>query len=330
MTITAEPEIRRATPDDAEACHEVMWSSVTDFGERHGTPLQGTAAEWWRSGEPLHRFLAEHAAEWWVAVAPDTGTPVGYARSIERGGLFELTEFFVVPTSQSRGVGRALIERAFPFGRGDIRSIIATTDVRALTRYYAAGTVARFPMLTLVGAPRDDAEIATDLSPHRLDLGSESDRRDLRELDRSVLEYPREESEIHWLLEEREGYLYARDGQVIGFAFVGKAGSGPIARARSDRSPERPPPRRGARERDRSRVPRPSGAGAQRGRDASLAEPRLPRGSVGEPLVVEPTLRSVRPVHPVRPTDLPVGPLGATAVDSVAPRFLALDHDAAQ
>jgi GNAT superfamily N-acetyltransferase len=184
---------------------------------------------WWRSGEPLHRFLADHAAEWWVAVAPDTGTPVGYARSIARGGLFELTEFFVVPTSQSRGVGRALIERAFPFGRGDIRSIIATTDVRALTRYYGAGTAARFPMLTLVGAPRDDAEMATDLSPHRLDLGSESDLRDFRELDRSVLEYPREEPEIRWLLEEREGYLYARGGQVIGFAFVGKAGCGPIA-----------------------------------------------------------------------------------------------------
>ena len=31
--------------------------------------------------------------------------------------------------------------------------IIATTDVRALARYYAADTVARFPLLTLDGAP---------------------------------------------------------------------------------------------------------------------------------------------------------------------------------
>jgi GNAT superfamily N-acetyltransferase len=229
MRIPTEPEIRRATPDDAEACHEVMWGSVTDFGERRGTPLRGTVAEWWTSGEPLHRFLADHAAEWWVAVEPGAGTLVGYARSIERGGLFELTEFFVMPTSQSRGVGRALIERAFPLGRGDIRSIIATTDVRALTRYYAADTAARFPMLTFVGAPSADAEIASDLSPHRIDLGSESDRRDLRELDRSVLEYPREESEIRWLLEDREGHLYVRGGRAVGFAFVGKTGSGPIA-----------------------------------------------------------------------------------------------------
>jgi GNAT superfamily N-acetyltransferase len=228
-TTTTEPEIRRATPDDAEACHEVMWASVTDFGERHGTPLRGTVVEWWASGEPLHRFLADHAAEWWVAEEPGAGTLVGYARSIERGGLFELTEFFVVPTSQSRGVGRALIERAFPLGRGDVRSIIATTDARALTRYYAADTAARFPMLTLVGAPSDGAAVASDVTPHRIDLGSEADRRELRDLDRSVLEYPRAEAEIRWLLEDREGYVYVRGRRAVGFAFVGKAGSGPVA-----------------------------------------------------------------------------------------------------
>src|SRR5438105_2849272 len=134
--MSGNPTVRRAAPADAEACHEVMWASVTDFGARHGTPLQGTAAEWWRSGHSVQSFLAEHAAEWWVAEGPDEHI-IGYARSIERDGLFELTEFFVVPTHQSAGVGRALIERAFPDGRGAVRSIIATTDVRALRRYYA-------------------------------------------------------------------------------------------------------------------------------------------------------------------------------------------------
>ena len=184
--MSIEPTIRRATSEEAEACHEILWTSVTDFGARHGTPLDGTAADWWASGEPVHRFLAAHAAEWWVAVEPDDGKLVGYARSIERGGLFELTEFFVVPTAQSRGVGRALIERAFPVGRGDVRSIIATTDVRALTRYYGAGTAVRFPILTLVGAP-ETAGIADHLTPDRIDVGSEVDRHALREIDRWVL-----------------------------------------------------------------------------------------------------------------------------------------------
>src|SRR5919204_2764470 len=127
--MTRQPRIRRATPDDIEACHDVMWTSVTDFGRRNGTPLEGSAADWWTSDQSLQRFLATHAAEWWVAEESDAGAIIGYARSVERGGLFELTEFFVLPTKQSRGIGRALIERAFPIGRGEIRSIIATTDV---------------------------------------------------------------------------------------------------------------------------------------------------------------------------------------------------------
>jgi GNAT superfamily N-acetyltransferase len=205
-----------------------MFTSVTDFGARNGTPLTGTAAEWWASGERMHRFLAAKAAEWWVAEDQDSGTLIGYARSIERGGLLELTEFFVLPTNQSRGVGRALIERAFPAGRGDIRSIIATTDVRAISRYYAAGTVARFPILTIGGVPAR-AEASGDLTPRRLDGDSEADLRRVCELERSIVEFARGEPELRWLLEEREGYVYLRGYQAVGFAFVGKDGTGPIA-----------------------------------------------------------------------------------------------------
>ena len=220
--------IRRGTPDDARACHEVLWASVTDLGVRHGTPLHGSAAEWWSSGESLQSFLATHAAEWWVAEEPDGGTLIGYGRSIERGGLLELAELFVLPTRQSVGVGRALIDRAFPPGRGDIRSIIATTDVRALTRYYRADTVARFPMLTLGGVPAK-AQMGGNLTADPIDVASEADRRLLHEIDRWVLEYPREDAEIHWLLEDREGFLYRRNDEAIGFAFVGKGGVGPVA-----------------------------------------------------------------------------------------------------
>src|SRR5205823_7516943 len=105
------PWYRRATPEDAVACHELMWSSVTDLGRRQGTPLEGTAADWWRSSEPLNRFLAQEAAEWWVAQLPASEQLVGFARSIERDGLFELTEFFVRPDQQARGIGHVLLER---------------------------------------------------------------------------------------------------------------------------------------------------------------------------------------------------------------------------
>jgi GNAT superfamily N-acetyltransferase len=213
-------------PDDAIACHDLMWSSVTDLGMRQGTPLEGTAADWWRSSEPLHRLLAEEAAEWWVAELPASGQLVGFARSIERDGLFELTEFFVRPDQQARGIGHVLLERAFPPGRGEVRSIIATSDVRAQARYYAAGTVARFPLFTLGGVPTESAPVP-DLAAQA--IGGIQSIQAQREIERSVLGHQRSESEIRWLLARRQGHLYRRADRYVGFSFLGRDGAGPMA-----------------------------------------------------------------------------------------------------
>lgn len=226
-TVSTPLAIRRGTPRDAEACHRLLWESATDLGARRGTPLAGRADDWWRSSEPLHRYLANHAAEWWVAEDPKSRELIGYARSIERGGLVELTEFFVRPGQQSRGVGRALLERTFPVGWGEVRSIIATTDVRALARYYAADTVARFPMFTLAGEP-NASEQNSRLTPLHAG-GDHAAVATVGAIERAVLGFSRGDSEIRWLLEQRECYLYRREGIVVGFAFVGTAGAGPIA-----------------------------------------------------------------------------------------------------
>lgn len=218
--------VRRGRPADSEACHRVLWHAVTDLASRHGAPLEGTADDWWAGSEPQFRYLARAAAEWWVAQATD-GELIGYGRSIERGGLFELTEFFVRPGQQSRGVGNALLARAFPVGRGDVRSIIATTDVRAIARYYRADTVARFAILTLAGPPAAATPDA-DLEPIQLDSGSDA-LTDVLEMERSVLGYDRGHEEVRWLLETRQGYLYRRGGRKVGFGFIGRDGSGPIA-----------------------------------------------------------------------------------------------------
>jgi GNAT superfamily N-acetyltransferase len=222
-----DARLRRGTPDDIEACHTLLWETVTDLGRRQATPLDGTADDWWQSGAPFQRFLAAHAAEWWVAEDLGTGQLIGYARSIERGGLFELTEFFVRPGHQSRGLGKALLERAFPRGRGRIRTIIATGSPSALARYYRADTVVRFPILTLARVPeavgpgdrltveplpRDAASVAT-----------------IARIERVVLGVERTEAEAMLLLEQREAHRYLRDGVVAGFAVVGAGGSGPIA-----------------------------------------------------------------------------------------------------
>ena len=215
-------------------CHDLLWATVTDLGRRQATPLDGSADDWWQSGETLHRYLAGHAAEWWVAEDPGATEIIGYARSIERGGLFELTELFVRPGRQSKGIGRALLDRAFPAGRGAVRALLATGDVRALARYHTTGLVVRFPILTLEAAP-GTLELAPDgvdrdgdeITPSRID--GDADLATVVELERAVVGYAREGEELRWLAGDREGHLYRRGDRPIGFAFVGASGSGPIA-----------------------------------------------------------------------------------------------------
>lgn len=142
-----------------------------------------------------------------------------------RGGLFELSEFFVHPGRQSAGVGGRLLDLAFPSDRGEVRAIIATTDLRALSRYYRAGTVARFPIMSLVGQPAAEAD-APEVEVVR---ASTEDIPALAAIERAVVEFDRGLDELAWLLEQREGFLYRRDGRAVGFGFIGQSGTGPIA-----------------------------------------------------------------------------------------------------
>jgi GNAT superfamily N-acetyltransferase len=200
--------------------------AIVDLTTRQGARWDANVEEMWPRFEPIYQLLGEQAAEWWLAEDNDSGELVGYARSMERGGLFELSELFVRPGRQSAGVGRQLLERAFPLDRGEVRVIIATTDVRALARYYGAGTAARFPIVTMSRVPRADAGHANEIETVRATL---DDLSALAALERAVIEFDRGDAELTWLVEQREGYLYRRGGETVGFGFVGRGGVGPVA-----------------------------------------------------------------------------------------------------
>jgi GNAT superfamily N-acetyltransferase len=224
------PILRRASPDDSRACYDLFLASASDLSSRLGAPWEPDPEALWPRLLPMYEMLAAHCAEWWVAERPDDGLLLGYARSIERGALFELSEFFVRPGSQSGGIGKRLLERAFPLGRGEVRTIIATIDVRAQARYYRAGTAARFPILSLFGPPREAGD--EELRDLEATPVTEVELPEVTALERAVLEFPRPVNELRWLLSVREGWLYRRDGRAIGFGFVGNAGtggSGPVA-----------------------------------------------------------------------------------------------------
>lgn len=222
---SSEPRFRRAVSADSRACFDVFLPAIRDLTARQGAPWEPDAEKLWSRLQPMFEHLGRHAAEWWVAEDAD-GRLAGYARSVERGGLFELSEFFVHPGRQSAGVGKRLLELAFPLERGEVRAIIATTDVRALRRYHAAGTFARFPICALQAAPSADVVVDSSVEVVRAGAGEISA---MQGIEAEVLEFDRGRDDFEWLLGDREGWLYRREGRDIGFAFVGVAGIGPIA-----------------------------------------------------------------------------------------------------
>src|SRR5215216_567694 len=141
---------RKGTMEDTYSVYQVFTKSIMDFGERTNVMAitGGNDPEimksLWQLRKPMFEFLARDCAHFWVA--EKDGEIIGYARSIEHGGLLELTEFFVLPKQQSGGVGRELLTRTFPKSDGPYRTIIATLDERALYRYLNAGVYGRFPI----------------------------------------------------------------------------------------------------------------------------------------------------------------------------------------
>jgi hypothetical protein len=93
-----EAMFRRGTPADVRSAWDVGMAAMGDYSVRQGIPWNVDPDAFYDGTASYLDHLAEHAAEWWVAEDGSDGSMVGYARSVERGGLIELSE---------RGIGRA-------------------------------------------------------------------------------------------------------------------------------------------------------------------------------------------------------------------------------
>lgn len=219
--------VREGTSADLRPAFEVFRRSLWDLLQRQGAVGADQDDDVDKARAVMGPFvdhLAEHAAEFWVAEG-DEGL-VGMARSLERGGVFQLTEFFVDPGAQSAGVGRSLLDRAFPIGRGRHRSIIATTDPRALGLYLRYGVQFQTMLVNVEFEPVTHA-YETDLE--FLPVAEvERPLEAIAALDRRHLDHERS-VEIAFLMENRPGFLYRRDGEFVGYGFESKGRfTGPV------------------------------------------------------------------------------------------------------
>jgi predicted acetyltransferase len=221
MTLT----YRKGTLEDSHSVFQVFTESIMDLSERTNVmAITGgrdpqVIESLWQRRKPMFDFLAQDAAQFWLA--EENGKVVAYARSIEHDGVMDLTEFFVSPQNQSSGVGRELLARAFQSRTASYRVIIATTDERALSLYLKSGVYARFP-IKYFSRKAEHVDVKTDLAFES--IITEHHMPDLNRIDRAVIGHVR--PGIHrWLATDREGFLYRRKGEVVGYGYS----SGPFA-----------------------------------------------------------------------------------------------------
>lgn len=224
MTIT----YRQGTIEDSFAVFQVFLKSIMDYSKRMnvqaitGGDDPNQLASLWEKRKSMFDFLAEDASQFWVA--EQNGEIVGYARTIEHDSHQELTEFFVSPNQQSTGVGSELLSRAFADSGATYRTIIATFDQRALYRYMKMGLRGRF-ILKYFSRKAEKVEFKTDLSIEPLNL--KTDLASINRIDKELLAH--EHGSIHnWIASRREGFVYKRKNEIVGYGYIG-APHGPFA-----------------------------------------------------------------------------------------------------
>jgi len=191
-----------------------------------------------RESWTVRRTWVEHlwrtAAENWVAVDPN-GRVVGWAQSAERDGHLELTFFFVNPDVQSKGMGRALLDRAFPRDRAAHRAIFATQDPRALSLYLRSGVRFVTTVVDFAAKPRPTT-VTTDLEIEPIMPGPAAIEV-IAGIETAILGH-RRDIDIAFLLDRRPAWLARRGGKVVGFAFGARGDTvGPLGVLEPDDMP---------------------------------------------------------------------------------------------
>lgn len=224
-----EIHFRPGTLEDSYQVFALFEHTLSDLSHRLG--LSGQAgpvepdhlAKMWRERRSLYEHLAETADRFWIAERD--GQPVGYARSILRDNVRQLTEFFVLPDLQSAGVGRELIARTFPAGDADWRTLNATTDIRAQALYLKSGMTAYCP-LYYFGRTPEKVVVRTELEFAQLE-STQPVLDNLAAIDQEILGF-RRDVDHRWLMGNRKGFLIRREGQAVGYGYTGLR-SGPFA-----------------------------------------------------------------------------------------------------
>lgn len=220
-------KLRPIRPADGHALYGVFRRSLESLVRSYGDEWTYDAtedAQTWPRWETLYAHLQAACDQAWLAERD--GAVVGYARSLRRGDTRELTEFFVLPEAAGVGVGKRLLDAAFPAQPGVTRLIVATGDPSALSRYVRHGFTGHTPLLELRGRPSHEP-LPTDLEALPIDLDDADQLDAIGAIDEAVLGVRRDDDQrFHG--RSRTGLRFGREGRTVGYGWVGEW-AGPVA-----------------------------------------------------------------------------------------------------
>src|ERR1700736_4057500 len=132
--------MRTMRPDDVDAASDVWLSAFSEMRHRYGLPeVVRTPEAERRTSTRIAHLLATDPDLSTVGV-DSSGALVGVAQALVRDGIWVLSMLGVDPSSQDRGLGRALLDRALASSVGVPGAmILSSRDPRAMHRYVKAG-----------------------------------------------------------------------------------------------------------------------------------------------------------------------------------------------
>jgi GNAT superfamily N-acetyltransferase len=160
--VSDRARLRPIRETDLPACVAVFYASMEHLQASRSEP------SWPRNEVSLQRLLARLVASQapgcWIA-EDASGSPVGFVVAVERERLWFLAFLFVLPGHQSAGLGRRLLEKAFPdggpaswlAGGGVLATCAEATQPIAMRLYADHGLLPRTPIHLLIGRPRPGA-----------------------------------------------------------------------------------------------------------------------------------------------------------------------------
>jgi GNAT superfamily N-acetyltransferase len=251
---------RPPRPGELADCALVWHASVNDYMTRLGHPLPPPVLEpAMRLGEHLRTTDPDHFR---VAVRSSPGGRreriVGFGIGLQREHVWFLSQLYVLPDEQHRGIGRALLTQVLPSapeagadadveGRPGVLAT-CTDSAQPISNglYSKLGIVPRMPVFNLVGRPGSPPILpalpagieAIALEPpemvsHRNPAGPGKAElcQAIDAIDRDVLGYAHQPDHLFLRVQGRTGFLYQTSGgRPLGYGYSSQVGRfGPVA-----------------------------------------------------------------------------------------------------